>query len=576
MGRLFQRHEIRKSFSLDGLWNICFDEQNVGEMEKWYETFPARAETTCVPGCWQMSFGKFDKNGTVWYQKDFFVSSQHVQLVFEAVNNECDVYIDGKHVLYHYGAFTEFSKVIPDLGVGRHSMVLRVTNSHNDVDTIPLTYCDWLPFGGIIRSIEVQELGDVFIRNVQIDYDLDVADQSAVLKADVVLENLAGVKSAGTSPFGRLCLYVEDKLMAVQEISDAVPGHINAAFSDLRLEQIALWGIYRPNLYTVRITWEQDGICRDDLVERIGFRTIQAQGKDILLNGEKIILKGINRHEQHPEWGFSMPEHLIKKDIDIIRDMGCNAVRGAHYPHNKWTLDYLDSVGLLFWEEIPMWGFQGPAMESQLVLERSKEMMKEMIHRDYHHPCIIFWGLFNEIDTRIPASRIICSTLAQTVKSLDGKHRLISYATMYDCDDICFDLVDVISLNKYYGWFINGEPLEHWEVFLEKFKNFLKEKDLFDKPFIMSEYGAGAIYGERQMEEVKWTENFQAKYIAYTTDLFMKDPDICGTFPWQFCDSRTGGALTMNRPRGFNNKGLVNEYRKPKMAYEELKRRYTK
>lgn len=576
MGRLFQRHETRRTFCLDGLWNICFDENNVGTEEKWYENFPAHGETACVPGCWQTSFDCFHKNGTVWYQKEFVTSSEHIQLIFEGVNNECDVYIDGKHILYHYGGFTEFSQVVTGLGAGRHSMVLRVTNSHNDVDTIPLTYTDWLPFGGIIRSIEVQELGDLYIRDVKIDYDLNVAEKSAILQVAVRPENLSGTADCKTAAHGRLCVYMEDKLLAAKEITAAVPGETKIVFSDLCLEQIALWGIFQPNLYTVRITWEQEGICLDDLAERIGFRSIQALGKDILLNGEKIILKGINRHEQHPEWGFSMPEHLIKKDIDIIRDMGCNAVRGAHYPHNKWTLDYLDSVGILFWEEIPMWGFQGPAMESQLVLERSKEMMKEMILRDYHHPCIVFWGLFNEIDTRIPASRIICSTLAQTVKELDDKYRLTSYATMYDCDDICFDLVDVISLNKYYGWFINGEPLEHWEVFLEKFKNFLKEKDLFHKPFIMSEYGAGAIYGERQAEEVKWTENFQAKYIAYTTDLFMNDPDICGTFPWQFCDCRTGGALTMNRPRGYNNKGLVNEYRKPKLAYEELKRRYTK
>jgi len=160
------------------------------------------------------------------------------------------------------------------------------------------------------------------------------------------------------------------------------------------------------------------------------------------------------------------------------------------------------------------------------------------------------------------------------IKSIDPKHRLLTFATMFDMTDICLDLVDVISCNKYIGWYGYKQPKEEWPEFLNKFKAHLKEQGLGDKPFIMSEYGAGGIYGEVRMEAVKWSENFQAEYDAYATKLFMDDPDISGTYIWQYCDIRSSQKLEMGRPRSHNNKGLVNEYRCPKLAYFKIKEIY--
>ncbi|MEE1224254.1 MAG: glycoside hydrolase family 2 TIM barrel-domain containing protein [Clostridia bacterium] len=560
MTRLFKRYEKRKNFTLDGLWDYCFDEENVGIDEKWYENFPENSQKMYVPGCWNLELGMIYKvNLAVWFRTEFEINSDNINIIFGAVHNECDVYIDGKHVMYHYGGFCEFSKTLQGIGKGKHTLVLRITDINNAIDTIPLTKVDWFHYGGIMRSVEIEELNDAWIKSVRVDYDLDDALKNVSVHAS------AEIEAFDTAFSDTLKLYINDELVAKK----ALNGTETVVFDDILLNDINLWGIFKPNLYTVRFELESD-----DLAEKIGFRKIETRGRDILLNGEKIFLKGVNRHEEHPDWGFAMPKALIKKDIEIIRELGCNAIRGSHYPNSKWTLDYLDSIGMLFWEEIPMWGFPENAVKNPKVLERGVTMHTEMVMRDYHHPCIIFWGMHNEIDTTIPEARELTKSYIEAVKAIDPKHRLTTYASDKDVNDICFDLVDVISSNKYVGWYGPG-TVENFKDFLAKFKEYRKKMGVDDKPLIMSEFGAGGIYGENRLEAVKWSENFQADYDAYATKLFMDDPDISGTYLWQYCDMRSAQSKELERPRSYNNKGLLNEYRCPKQVFFEIKKLYT-
>jgi len=564
MVRLFNRHRIRNMYTLDGVWKYVFDKENTGLEQKWYENFPADANDICIPGCWQNEMDQIYCEDVCWFMREFETRTDSINMVFGAVQNECDVYVDGKHMAYHYGGFTEFSSLMTNIGKGKHTIVMRVKNTNTDLDTIPLTHVDWFHFGGIIRSVEVHEIEGLWIKDVKVDYDLSDDLKSATVNTFVTVENITFedlsdniTLSIGDEEYISLSIDVKKQEAKVFELDK------------ITLNDIRLWGIFKPELYDVTVR-----LSNDDLTERIGFRKIEAKGKDILLNGEKIFLKGVNRHEEHPDWGHAMPQKLIKRDIDIIRDLGCNAIRGSHCPNSKWTLDYLDSVGMLFWEEIPMWGMREEPLKTPLLWERGLKMHEEMVKRDFHHPCIIFWGLHNEIDTRMEEAREGSIRYIEMIKSIDPKHRLLTFATMFDMTDICLDLVDVISCNKYIGWYGYKQPKEEWPEFLNKFKAHLKEQGLGDKPFIMSEYGAGGIYGEVRMEAVKWSENFQAEYDAYATKLFMDDPDISGTYIWQYCDIRSSQKLEMGRPRSHNNKGLVNEYRCPKLAYFKIKEIY--
>jgi beta-glucuronidase len=197
-------------------------------------------------------------------------------------------------------------------------------------------------------------------------------------------------------------------------------------------------------------------------------------------------------------------------------------------------------------------------------------MHTEMVERDINHPSIIMWGLHNENDMTTQAAFLFSSSLAKTIRALDSSW-LLTYATMMPLEDICFSLVDVVSVNKYFGWYV-GENAD-WKTFLRDFYRKLDNEGCGDKPVIISEFGAGAIPGVRNFDAPKWSEDFQAEYLDYTLKLFLADPRIAGIYIWQYCDIRVGWD-SLGRSRGFNNKGIVDEYRRPKLAYKTVKACY--
>lgn len=571
MNRLFKRTNFAKYFLLDKLWDFVFDPQDKGVEEKWYVNFPAVSERIPVPSCWNMDLGKFLYEGTAWYRTDFETTEDSIYLKFEGVANECDVYIDGKHIGYHYGPFVEFGFLAENIGKGAHELVVRVNNTINYEDTTPHPATDWYNYGGINRSVEVREIGEVWISDSRIDYSLDVDNKSAVL--DITAEICT--KLPVCEDFE---VYVNDELVYSKKAE--INGKEKICAKGIELKDINLWDIYKPNLYYIRIKYGNE-----DIIDRVGFRNIKTCGKDILLNGKKIILTGVCRHEEHADWGFAMPFTLIKRDIDIIRDLNCNSVRGSHYPNSKMTLDYLDEMGMLFWEEIPVWGYRKSSpfdrsapLDNEKFITRLLSMHHEMVKRDLNHPCIIMWGLHNEIATNQQNVYDMSVRMVQTIKALDTS-RLITYATNQNAPDmepdICFELVDVISHNYYTGWYTSTKD-EDFAEFIKRSRAYAESIGCGDKPMTVSEFGAGAVKGATSFEALRWTENYQAALLEDAIEQYYGTGEVCGTFIWQFCDMRTGYITQLSRPRSFNNKGIVDEYRRPKFAYETVKRLYKK
>ena len=554
MLRLFNQSCIRKISALDARWNFAADKENAGTDKMWYKSFPDSCEKIYVPSSWNNEFGMENYIGCAWYKTTFVTQKESFKLVFGAVNNECDVYLDGRQIASHTGPFSEFSVIVEDAGRGEHCLVLKVNNTQNETDTIPLKRADWFNHGGIIRSVELHEFDNYIIDNVKIEYELDENLKNAEVTFCIDVFSCKDTNE-------EITIRANGKNV-LTETAELICGK-NRINKKITMNDIKLWDTETPELYNFEVILPENDLC-----ERTGFRKIEISGKKFLLNGKEVFLKGINRHEEFPEWGFSVPFKLVKKDIDIILNMGCNSVRGSHYPNAKSTLDYLDEKGVLFWEEIPLWGYPEEPLKNDKVIKTAVSMIMEMAMRDYNHPSVIIWGLHNEIATQTQAAYKLSEELIKNLRSYDSS-RLITYATMKPAEDICFDLVDFISLNKYIGWY-EGD-LESWNGFFDEFHAYLTKFDVDGKPLVISEFGAGAISGHISFENLKWTENYQAEAMSYMVDLFMKREDISGMYIWQYADLRTSNTMVLERARSYNNKGIVNEYRKPKMAYYAIR-----
>ncbi|CAM4521741.1 beta-glucuronidase [Paenibacillus endophyticus] len=564
MIRTFQQHKLRPTRLLDGLWDFITDAGDIGKNEGWASQFPSGSRKHVVPSCWNNELGTYDYIGAAWYRTYFDnVQESHIRLVFEGILHHADVYVDGQHVGDHFGGFTPFSVILPKLAQGKHELVIRVDNTV-DWQTLPTDIADWHSYGGIVRSVELQELPDVYIDSKKIDYQLkgDTADIQLQVELKSLSKEDSQVEVSAVTE--GLSLSASSVLVAAgQAVSLTLQGSI---------EQIRRWDIGAPALYT--FTVQAGG---DDLIDRTGFRSVEVQGSDILLNGRKVYLQGVNRHEEHPEWGFAFPPKLMLKDIDILTDMGCNIVRGSHYPQSQFWIDLLDEHGMLLWSEIPMWGcfMSVETLASPIFRERGVNMLDEMITRDYHHPSIIFWGAHNEIDTRTEEALELTKAFVGKIRSMDSS-RLVTYATMHPEEDIVLSHFDVIGINKYYGWYEGS--VDGFSSMLKNYYSNAEKQGAGGKPVIMSEFGAAGIFGDAGWEPRLFSEDYQADTVTRALNIFRDDPRIAGTLIWHFADIRvdvrSDRPYFRDRARSFNNKGLLNEYRKPKLAYRLVKEIY--
>ncbi|MBO5908633.1 MAG: beta-glucuronidase, partial [Clostridia bacterium] len=312
----------------------------------------------------------------------------------------------------------------------------------------------------------------------------------------------------------------------------------------------------------------------DDLIDRIGFRLIEAGNNKIRLNVREIENRGVNRHEEHPDWGFAFPPHLMKRDVDLIRDLGCNSVRGSHYPQSRAFVDMLDERGILFWSEIPIGGggFSEDALNDPDVVERGLQMHREMVKYYFNHPSIIIWGLHNEVWTPYPCVYDISKKYSEFLRK-NGGNRLITHATLCPLEDPTYEFDDIICVNLYYGWYYGD--LNCWDKLMVDLDEHLKKIGHAGKPVIMSEFGAGALAGfHSHFDNLRWSEESQADLLEYCLKLFHKTDIINGFYIWQFCNIRTWQGMNLNRVRSFNNKGIVDENRNPKAAYFAVRKLY--
>lgn len=554
MLRLFATHEIRRQEELsDCLWDFSTMPDN-GE--------PVRGKAV-VPGCWENWPGTRTYRGKACYEKEFEAGG-NLRLEFKGVSHTADVFLDGKQVAHHYNAYTPFSAVVPGLPEGRHRLKVVVDNSFC-VESALHVPNDYQSYGGITRGVALERLGALYIE--WLHFTPLLKDGNWYAGVEVKICNL------GAEHFsGKISLRLNGR--TITEVSVELAGKEDriVTMEEVPCPGVSSWNMESPILYKLSAQiLDEAGVPVDDLIDRVGFREVRVEGKEILLNGSPVKIKGFCRHEEHPQFGCALPFAAIQQDLLLMKEMGANSVRTSHYPNDEIFLDLCDETGFLVWEENHARGLSEEAMRNPNFERQCEDCIQEMIDAHYNHPSIYIWGILNECASHTEYGRECYEKQLSLIRRLD-KSRPCSYASCQFKTDICFDLADVVSYNIYPLWYHETPPEEYL-------------KDLYDwvqkdtkgagKPFLITEVGAGGIYGYRRPDRVKWSEERQAEILEEQLKAILSHEDISGVYIWQFCDCNVCESWFGSRPRTMNNKGIVDEYRRPKLAAETVKRMFT-
>jgi beta-glucuronidase len=558
--------QSRNATSLNGDWNVILDPLGTGEWRQvWLEKKP-KLKTDFfeysfeggpqlkVPGDFNSQMCELTYlEGTVWYKKEFRYSAnvgKRLFVHFGAVNYLADVYLNGEKIGSHEGGFTPFQfEITNKVKDGVNSLIVRVDNKRLKNGLPGLGY-DWFNYGGITRDVDLVETGATYIE----DYNIQLRKGSQN-------EVLGWIKLNGNGKQQRIQVRIPELGLNYSTKSDS-SGVAKLKFSST----FKLWSPDSPKLYKVFVQ------CETDTVEdEIGFRSIEVRGTKIVLNGKPVFLKGVNIHEENPfkrARAFSQDDAVLL--LDRAKELGCNLVRLAHYPHSEYMVKQAEKIGLMVWSELPVYQhieFADSAMSLKL-----ETMLKEMIRRDRNRSAVVVWSLSNETYTGTPKRTEELVSLTNKCKALDST-RLITHVinnqgyknNTFSVLDTLYRHSDIISLNEYIGWYVpwQGRPTEaKWELVCP------------DKPVFISEFGGEALYGSKHGptdEAAFWTEEYQEQIYADQIKMFKTIPNLSGVCPWLLFDYRSMGRMHPFQ-NGYNRKGLLSEKGEKKKAWYVMRR----
>lgn len=531
---------------MDGLWDFAFlgdvDPSSVNiELLAFDQRIPVPSSFDSLPAY-------AGQRGLAAYRTSFSTSeAEIVEIEFEAAGFWAQPFLDGRSAGSHACGYSKFARNWPAVFCGTHTLVVLVDNRF-DFSKVPLheSYFDFYQWGGITRSVWAHEKPAFFIESVNV-----------ITRNLPAREIEVSVRFGGTSEdVQEVAVYCDEVAVATRCLdSDATRLCLTHCLSDSQP-----WDCAHPELHILRVV-----VGDDDMIIRFGIRTICVSDGRVLLNNEPLKLFGFNRHESHPQFGCSLPLTLLASDVMWLKRMNCNFVRGAHYPQDQRFLDLCDEAGILVWEEGLGWGQKAEQLQAPHFESAHRNMIHEMIDASFNHPSVICWGFLNEAATNSEDIRSIMESTVRLIRELDCS-RLVTYASMFPKEDCYFDLVDIVSVNLYPGWYgclDNPAPLELIRPSMRDVAAFLYKAH--GKPLIISEIGCEALYGWRDPLNGFYTEHYQGEYLQEAILEVIENPEITGIAIWHFSDARTySSGRAISRPRAFNNKGVLDEYRRPK------------
>ncbi len=558
MLRTFREHDVRVCESLAGRWDFitATDKRTRKRLPTSYN------RTIQVPSAWESLPGLETYRGTAWLRRSVETcEGLALRLVFGGVSHTGTVFLDGKKIGQHYDAFTPWDVVAPAKRTGEAELVVEVDNSFGDHSALHIEN-DYYTYGGITRPVVAEYVPPVYIDRLHAKpvrrgktWDLEVAMRLHNWSAEDGRRQVEVAIANETLRLGRVTV----KAGGARTVKGVVKGL-----------KVRPWTAERPQLYELAAYLLDGKTIVDDQIDRIGFRQVEVRGKKILLNGSSIRLRGYNRHEDHPQFGCALPVEAMAADLDIMRDLGCNFVRTCHYPNDLRFLDLCDELGFYVWEESHA---RTVAFDHPMFREQIRASTEEMIDWHYNRPSIVIWGCLNECDSVSAQGAKEHKRVLDLIKKAD-RSRPVTFASNQADRDRCLGYVDIVSWNRYDAWYGGGpEDVEPRLKRVLKWLHAKASKGGKGKPVILSEFGGGAIYGNRQTCKAKWSEEYQSDCLDECLRVYLNHPAVAGAAIWQFCDVRLTENWWQRRPRNMNNKGTVDEYRRPKLAYPVVKAR---
>ena len=570
----------RKTTSLNGEWNYIVDVQEEGYYDyrmnptSWgffRNAKPQRPEdlieydfdkspTMQIPSDWNTKDERlFFYEGTVWFKKSFDwhpTEGRNTLLYFGAVNYDCHVYVNGTKVGHHIGGFTPFNfDVTQQLKDGENTVIVKVDNKRHAED-VPTQIFDWWNYGGITRDVLLVNVAPLYIENYSLQIQKPFQKKGDKLTPQQQLQFEVKLNKAEAGQQVTLSI---PELKINKTLTTDAEGKAAWNFAAKPL----LWSPENPKLYRVNLTLNGE-ILTDD----IGFRTIETRDKEILLNGKPIFLKGISIHEEKPNGGgranSTEDAHTL---LSWAKELGCNFVRLAHYPHNEYAIKEAERMGILVWSEIPV--YWTIAWTNTQTFENAQAQLRDMIARDKNRANIIIWSIANETP-HSPQRDSFLSRLSQYARTQDNT-RLISMAMevtgasnyVNRLNDNMNQYVDVVSFNQYIGWYrdVNDAPKMKWEI-------------PYNKPVIISEFGGGAKAGYHGEKNQRWTEEFQENLYRENIAMIDKIEGLAGTTPWILKDFRSPRRVLPDIQQYYNRKGLFSDDGAKKKAFYVLQEWY--
>ena len=565
---------------LNGKWDAIIDLYDQGRGKKvWENRKPEKPEEFFeysfdnglrldVPGDFNSQLPQLQYyEGTVWYARHFetgkIPSGHRLYLYFGAVSYRCSIYLNGKKIASHEGGFTPFQvEVTGDVVEGDNFLTVEV-NNRRSADAIPAMSFDWWNYGGITRDVMLVSVPDIYIKDYMVQLDKNAPD---VINAKVRMSSRAPAGSSVTVSIPELNV---SKVIFLDK-----EGYGKTSF---RVNKLQRWSPDSPKLYDVRLAYSNgcSSAVEDAVSEHIGFRNITVDGTRILVNGKPTFMSCVSFHEEIPQrMGRAYSEADASMLLSEAKALGVNMVRLAHYPQNEYIVRMAERMGIILWQEIPVW--QGIDFENAATMDKALRMFSEMLYRDKNRCAVGFWGVANEtrpsparnafLRRELAFGRNIDSTRLYTA-AFDNVYFKKEYGEFRIEDDFVEDL-DVVSFNKYMGWYAPwpADPSEcRWNV-------------APGKPVIISEFGCEAQFGQHgdSGRAGSWSEEFQADQYRKNLKMFDLIPNLAGVSPWILFDFRSPFRFHPTNQDGWNRKGLVSDKGQRKQAWYIMRDYYNK